>query len=382
MNAAAQSFDPEWEEKYANGHSQRYAWDVVVSFVFRNARQIDDRKSFRILDIGCGTGGNVAFAASEGFDVSGCDASASAIETAQRVCSKAGLSADLRVADFTSLPFEDASFDLAIDRCSITCCGYADARKAVAEAWRVLKPGGKFLFNVYSREHSSAHSGAELGDGIRSRPERGTLAGIGQVCFYGVSDLRSVMRNDWVIRERVHLVQLNDASSPADTHAEWRLVLQKPAVSVDIRKATLDDAGTIFEWRNNPKIIERGAVGNTVTWDEHLAWLTGRLAKYDSRVFIIEEQGEPIGVLRFDGLPNACVSIYLDPDKVGSGRGVAALLSGCRLIWDDLSPDRIVADVLVANDNARRAFLKAGFIETGETDSGKARVVQFMLGRP
>ena len=34
-----------------------------------------------------------------------------------------GLSGDLRVGNFTSLPFDDNSFDLVIDRASLCCIG-------------------------------------------------------------------------------------------------------------------------------------------------------------------------------------------------------------------------------------------------------------------
>jgi SAM-dependent methyltransferase len=52
-----------------------------------------------------------------------------------------------RQADATKLPFADASFDAA-------CCQFGlmfvpDKAAAAAEARRVLRPGGKFLFNVW-----------------------------------------------------------------------------------------------------------------------------------------------------------------------------------------------------------------------------------------
>jgi SAM-dependent methyltransferase len=60
------------------------------------------------------------------------------------------LRGDERVAietgDMRSLPFADGSFDLVLSSLAIhNIRGRRDRAKAVAEAWRVLKPGGRLL---------------------------------------------------------------------------------------------------------------------------------------------------------------------------------------------------------------------------------------------
>lgn len=53
---------------------------------------------------------------------------------------------ELSVRDGTAeaLPFEDASFDCVV--CTFTLCSVQTPPKALAEARRVLKPGGRFLY--------------------------------------------------------------------------------------------------------------------------------------------------------------------------------------------------------------------------------------------
>jgi SAM-dependent methyltransferase len=54
-----------------------------------------------------------------------------------------------RQADAMKLPFEDASFDAVV--CQFGAMFFPDRGNAYAEARRVLKPGGTFLFNVWDR---------------------------------------------------------------------------------------------------------------------------------------------------------------------------------------------------------------------------------------
>jgi SAM-dependent methyltransferase len=51
------------------------------------------------------------------------------------------------VADATSLPFADASFDVIV--CQFGLMFFPDKPRAAREALRVLRPGGRWLFNVW-----------------------------------------------------------------------------------------------------------------------------------------------------------------------------------------------------------------------------------------
>lgn len=221
-------FDPVWEGKYAAGHAQRYPWDIVVSFVFRNAPKHRTRADVRILEVGCGTGSNLWFAAREGFSVSGVDASPSAIAAAKRRFDEEGLHGDLRVAEFTALPFEDESFDLVIDRAAITCTGREAARPAFAEIRRALSRGGRFLFNPYSDRHSSRLSGEPGPDGVILGIRSGTLVGAGQICFYDRRQVETALR-DFRLVSLQHRESADLLEPGMGTHAEWRAIAERPA---------------------------------------------------------------------------------------------------------------------------------------------------------
>jgi SAM-dependent methyltransferase len=221
------SFDPIWREKYAHGLAVRAPYDCVVSFVHRN-KPAKDRSEIRILEVGCGTGNNVWYLAREGFAMSAIDASPEAISYARNRLTEDNLTADLRVSDFTELPFSDSTFDLVFDRCSLTNCGLSFARKAVSEVSRVLVPGGKFFINPYSSEHTSAKSGRLVEDNLTVDINGGSLVGCGQICFYNQAQLESLFPAPWQILSLEHLV-ISEVWAAKEIHAEWLGRALKPA---------------------------------------------------------------------------------------------------------------------------------------------------------
>ena len=101
---------------------------------------LEPRHGRRILDVGCGTGGNFPFLASYG-SVEGCDYSEEAI----RFCRLRG-GPPVRVASIYELPYKDESFDL------VTCLDVIEHLRfdlpAFRELGRVLKAGGHLLVTL------------------------------------------------------------------------------------------------------------------------------------------------------------------------------------------------------------------------------------------
>ncbi len=227
--SATPTFDPTWEtDIYSQGRClNKQPYDIVVQFVFRHFPRNRARHTVRILEIGCGAGNNLLFAAAEGFQVTGLDGSRSAVEHARRRFAQSGLQAELHVGDFTQLPFADESFDLAIDRGALVCTSLGSGRRAAAEVRRVLKPGGKFLFNPYSAAHTSASSGTPVDDGLVIDIDRGSLVSCGQLCFYRRADVDAVAADGWNVLQLEHMQATDLARTPAEVHAEWRVILEK-----------------------------------------------------------------------------------------------------------------------------------------------------------
>jgi SAM-dependent methyltransferase len=103
---------------------------------------IGGKASARILDCGCGTGANVEWLARNGHAF-GFDRS----ETGLRLGRAAGRTTIVR-ADVTAAPFADGAFDLVTSFDVLYSLECDAEHAAVAEMWRLTRPGGHALVNV------------------------------------------------------------------------------------------------------------------------------------------------------------------------------------------------------------------------------------------
>jgi SAM-dependent methyltransferase len=110
----------------------------------------------RILDLGCGRGAVLLLAAQHlttgravGVDLwRGVDQSGNSAEATRRNALAEGVAdrVELHTADMTALPFEDNRFDVVVSSLAIhNIRGGAGREKAIDEAVRVLRPGGRLL---------------------------------------------------------------------------------------------------------------------------------------------------------------------------------------------------------------------------------------------
>jgi ubiquinone/menaquinone biosynthesis C-methylase UbiE len=98
------------------------------------------------LDIGCGDGHNTRLLAYRRALVTAIDISEVFIAHAKQLEEQEPLGIDYQVASAVELPFADATFDFATAFMSLMDIPETD--RALAEAYRVLKPGGFLQFSI------------------------------------------------------------------------------------------------------------------------------------------------------------------------------------------------------------------------------------------
>lgn len=114
-------------------------------------RSIPAKRPLRLIDLGCGTGHLLWAFRDNGLDLFGMEYAPSALKLARR-CAPDAL---LFNGDMTRLPLESDYFDVAT---SLEVCEHIQHDiTAMAEAWRILKPGGLFIMSVPGNRHSEMY---------------------------------------------------------------------------------------------------------------------------------------------------------------------------------------------------------------------------------
>jgi ubiquinone/menaquinone biosynthesis C-methylase UbiE len=140
-------------------------WETWLDWTERNfapvTRCLRDaagwRPGARVLDVACGAGYPALAAARDvrpGGTVVGIDLSAGMVAAAARSAAAAGLdNVQFLEMDAEALRFADASFDAATNAYGLMFC--PDLPRTLAEAHRVLKPGGHFAIAVWDEPSKS-----------------------------------------------------------------------------------------------------------------------------------------------------------------------------------------------------------------------------------
>lgn len=124
---------------------QRYELEPFIT----NFARFESTAGQRVLEIGVGLGADHQRFAEAGANLFGIDLTERAIEHTIRRMAAFGLTSQLRVADAESLPFQDEFFDRVY---SWGVLHHTPATpKAVAEVWRVLRPGGRASVMIYHK---------------------------------------------------------------------------------------------------------------------------------------------------------------------------------------------------------------------------------------
>jgi 2-polyprenyl-3-methyl-5-hydroxy-6-metoxy-1,4-benzoquinol methylase len=159
------AFDENWERIFSQQEWGRYPCEEVIRVTARNFYQVKDRKSIKILDLGCGGGATTWYLAKEGFDVYGVDGSPSAIKQASDYLRRENHTATLTVMDFVQLDFDDHCFDAVYDLGAIQHNRIEDIQKIYREILRVLKPQGLFFSNCINNATSGQEEADEIEQG-------------------------------------------------------------------------------------------------------------------------------------------------------------------------------------------------------------------------
>ncbi len=159
----------------------------------------------------------------------------------------------------------------------------------------------------------------------------------------------------------------------AATPLAWDMIGDVLAVrDITLRPATLDDAKTLLEWRNDPDTRAMSLHTAEVTLEEHRAYMARVLEGEESRVYIAEDGASAVGTVRLDTLAASAMEVSLTVAPAMRRRGYAvALLKAAEREAKARGAVQLVAHLRASNAPSRKAFEAAGywgFVEVVQKD--------------
>jgi len=204
----------DWEKDiYSKGRQyNKWPYTEVVSEVKR-LYPGDALSGLSIAEIGCGTGNNLLFFASEGCRVSGLDYSATALTVAGDMLEQHGLEASLTTGDASKpLPWKDESFDILLDRGCLTQISHKDLNSVMAEIHRVMKPNGRFFsFTLFGSNSSDLSHGVEIFPHTYTHFKSGYFSKVGMTSVFDTQSIKKLWEPFTIIKwnEQVLTDQFN-----------------------------------------------------------------------------------------------------------------------------------------------------------------------------
>jgi SAM-dependent methyltransferase len=207
-------FGTEYLELYA--HRDANEAEEHVDFV---GRYLGEPAPRTILDLACGAGRHTAELRRRGLGAVGLDLSLTLLAHPPRPPAVAG--------DMRRLPFADASFDLVLN--FFTSFGYFERERenfrVFEEIVRVLRPGGRYLIDLFNRDRVLAN--------LRPREEQ-EIAGrrVEIKRWYDATSRR--------INKRIRLGEAGGAGGPPRSYLESVRAYSREEVTIGLRQAGLE----------------------------------------------------------------------------------------------------------------------------------------------
>jgi UDP-4-amino-4,6-dideoxy-N-acetyl-beta-L-altrosamine N-acetyltransferase len=136
--------------------------------------------------------------------------------------------------------------------------------------------------------------------------------------------------------------------------------------AVALRPATPEDRDRLLDWRNQPDVARWMYTDHTIGPEEHARWYAAALADPARKYWIIELDGEPVGLANlYDISPvnrKASWAYYLASPSV-RGKGVGAFVEFWVIehVFGEMGLAKLCCEVLVENEAVWKIHESFGF---------------------
>lgn len=138
-------------------------------------------------------------------------------------------------------------------------------------------------------------------------------------------------------------------------------------MSVRLRPVDFGDRERLYDWRNRPEVSAYMYTDHVIAPDEHGRWFESAMAAADRRYWIIELDGEPVGLANLAGIDPArrrCEWAYYlaEPSVRGRGVGAAVEFTVIDHVFGPLALHKLWCEVLIENEAVWRLHESFGFV--------------------
>lgn len=149
-------------------------------------------------------------------------------------------------------------------------------------------------------------------------------------------------------------------------------------MTLDLRRATYDDARFVWEVNNHPLVRAKSVSTSTISWADHERWFERKLADPSVLFFIGIRDGEPVAVVRFEiAHGEATIGVAVDPSYHGRGVGTALIARATAELVGRGDVVRAVAWIRPDNLASLKAFAHAGYMRVGTGEKAGVDLERF-----
>jgi SAM-dependent methyltransferase len=174
----------------------------------------------RCLDVGCGIGRHALALADLGFEAHAIDRSEAGLARVAAEATRRKVDVVTRMADMTSLPYPDGTFDFVVAWNVIYHGTPTDAATAAAEITRILRPGGQYLSTMLSKHNAQYGRGEQIAPDVfvqHDGPEDKAHPHL-------YTDMADILG----LHPHLRLVSASDREHDKPGSFHWHLVFEKP----------------------------------------------------------------------------------------------------------------------------------------------------------
>lgn len=220
------------KEFYDNERNvKRYGEAIDEVGLWESEKVIFDKyidKNAKILDLGCGAGRTTINLYNRGYtNIIGLDLAPNLIDYARGYIKDNNLNIDFVVGDATQLEYADNSFDVVIFSFNGMQCipGKKNRDKVLSEVYRVLKPGGLYIFTAHNRDDSGSFqqmweeekikwNNGTQDSNLEIYGDRYCVDKIGEVCFVHFSNIDEMI--EFIDQEDFEIVEFKKSTDIAE----------------------------------------------------------------------------------------------------------------------------------------------------------------------